>query len=82
MWTQVHNTYTEIKPVLDKAKDGVTIICYSQGILYTNRFLYCISPSPSLPFPLLSLPHSLSLTHALSHSHTLFLSLISRWSNM
>ena len=31
MWTQVKGTYEQIQPVLDKAPDGVTLICYSQG---------------------------------------------------
>ena len=31
MWTQVNRTYKQIQPVLDKAPDGVTLICYSQG---------------------------------------------------
>ena len=32
MWTQVRVTYKAIQPILDSSPDGVTLICYSQGI--------------------------------------------------
>ena len=31
MWTQVNDTFEEIKMKLQSAQEGVTIICYSQG---------------------------------------------------
>lgn len=31
MWKQVDGVYKIMKPVMDDAKDGVTLICYSQG---------------------------------------------------
>ena len=34
MWTQVEKTHELIRPVLDSAPDGVTMICLSQG-MYT-----------------------------------------------
>ena len=32
MWTQVEKTHELIRPVLDSSPDGVTLICFSQGI--------------------------------------------------
>ena len=31
MWKQVDGVYKIMKPVMDDAKDGVILICYSQG---------------------------------------------------
>ena len=31
MWNQVKGVYNKMKPVMDAAKDGVNLICYSQG---------------------------------------------------
>ena len=36
MWKQVDGVYNIMKPVMDDAKDGVILICYSQGTcIYT-----------------------------------------------
>ena len=32
MWKQVRVTYNAIRPILDSSPDGVTLICFSQGI--------------------------------------------------
>ena len=37
MWKQVNGTYKEIQPVLDRAPDGVTLICYSQGAKFLAK---------------------------------------------
>lgn len=31
MWDQVKGVYKKMKPAMDDAKDGVNLICYSQG---------------------------------------------------
>ena len=31
MWTQVEEVRKKVKPFMDKAKDGVNMICFSQG---------------------------------------------------
>ena len=33
LWTQVEETYNLIRPILASAPDGVTMICFGQGIL-------------------------------------------------
>ena len=39
MWTQVERTYELIRPVLDSAPDGVTMICLSQGMtMLVNKY--------------------------------------------
>ena len=37
MWTQVEKVHELIRPVLDSSPDGVTLICFSQGIYVTMR---------------------------------------------
>lgn len=32
MWEQVDVVYKRMKPVMDTAKDGVNLICFSQGM--------------------------------------------------
>lgn len=50
MWTQVEGTYKQIHPVLDWAPDGVTLICYSQGMnmLIYRSGIYCKTGSISM----------------------------------